>query len=184
MSFTISNNSAAAASNYYLGKNQNALQTSIKRLASGKKIIRPSDDPGGLSVAMKLKASVSRLTGSRNNVQNGMSFLEVQDGVLDGVGKILTRMSELKGLGAQDPMKSSQDIESYNLEFRDLQRQLYDMSQMTFNGVSLFSNESTDGSAESEFKNDGTSFTLSIHTSAQGSGGSRLACTRQPYLLH
>ena len=129
----------------------------------------------GLSVAMKLKASVSRLTGSRNNVQNGMSFLEVQDGVLDGVGKILTRMSELKGLGAQDPMKSSQDIESYNLEFRDLQRQLYDMSNMTFNGVSLFSNESTDGSAESEFKNDGTSFTLSIHTSAQGSGGSKIS---------
>ena len=84
-------------------------------------------------------------------------------------------MSELKGLGAQDPMKSSQDIESYNLEFRDLQRQLYDMSQMTFNGVSLFSNESTDGSAESEFKNDGTSFTLSIHTSAQGSGGSKIS---------
>ena len=43
-------------------------------------------------------------------------FLEVQDGVLDGVGKIITRMSELKGLGSQDPMKSSQDIESYNLQ--------------------------------------------------------------------
>ena len=175
MSFTISNNSAAAASNYYLGKNQNALQTSIKRLASGKKIIRPSDDPGGLSVAMKLKASVSRLTGARNNVQNGMSFLEVQDGVLDGVGKVITRMSELKGLGSQDPMKSSQDIESYNLEFRDLQRQLYDMSQMTFNGVSLFANSSTDGSAESVFKNDNTSFNLSIHTSAQGSSGSKIS---------
>jgi flagellin len=175
MSFTISNNSASAASNYYLGKNQNALQTSIKRLASGKKIIRPSDDPGGLSVAMKLKASVSRLTGSRNNVQNGMSFLEVQDGVLDGVGKVITRMSELKGLGSQDPMKSSQDIESYNLEFRDLQRQLYDMSQMTFNGVSLFANYSTDGTAESVFKNDSTSFNLSIHTSAQGSSGSKIS---------
>jgi flagellin len=175
MSFTISNNSAAAASNYYLGKNQNALQTSIKRLASGKKIIRPSDDPGGLSVAMKLKASVSRLTGSRNNVQNGMSFLEVQDGVLDGVGKVITRMSELKGLGSQDPMKSSQDIESYNLEFRDLQRQLYDMSQMTFNGVSLFANNSTDGTTESVFKNDSTSFNLSIHTSAQGSSGSKIS---------
>ena len=33
---------------------------------------------------------------------------------------------------------NTQDIESYNLEFRDLQRQLYDMSQMTFNGVSIF----------------------------------------------
>ena len=58
-------------------------------------------------------------------------FLEVQDGVLEGVGRVLTRMAELKGLGAQDPMKSSQDIESYNLEFHDLQRQLFDMSQMT-----------------------------------------------------
>jgi flagellin len=178
MSFTISNNSAAASSNYYLGKNQDLLQTSIKRLASGKKIIRPSDDPGSLSVAMKLNASISRLTGARNNVQNGTSFLEVQDGILDGVGKIVTRMSELKGLGSQDPMKSSQDIESYNLEFRDLQRQLYDMSQMTFNGVSIFANESspaTGPSSESIFKNDGTSNTVSIHTSTQGSVGSKIS---------
>ena len=178
MSFTISNNSAAASSNYYLGKNQDLLQTSIKRLASGKKIIRPSDDPGSLSVAMKLNASISRLTGARNNVQNGTSFLEVQDGVLDGVGKIVTRMSELKGLGSQDPMKSSQDIESYNLEFRDLQRQLYDMSQMTFNGVSIFANESSPATGtptESIFKNDGTSNTVSIHTSTQGAVGSKIS---------
>ena len=174
MSFTISNNSAAASSNYYLGKNQDLLQTSIKRLASGKKIIRPSDDPGSLSVAMKLNASISRLTGARNNVQNGTSFLEVQDGVLDGVGKIVTRMSELKGLGSQDPMKSSQDIESYNLEFRDLQRQLYDMTQMTFNGVSLFGNTSNSGD-QSVFKKDSTSNTVSIHTSTQGSQGSKIS---------
>ena len=128
--------------------------------------------------AMKLNASISRLTGARNNVQNGTSFLEVQDGVLDGVGKIVTRMSELKGLGSQDPMKSSQDIESYNLEFRDLQRQLYDMSQMTFNGVSLFANYSspaTGAAQESIFRNDSTNHTVSIHTSTQGSQGSKIS---------
>jgi flagellin len=127
---------------------------------------------------MKLNASISRLTGARNNVQNGTSFLEVQDGVLDGVGKIVTRMSELKGLGSQDPMKSSQDIESYNLEFRDLQRQLYDMSQMTFNGVSLFANYSsppTGTAVESIFRNDSTNHTVSIHTSTQGSDGSKIS---------
>ena len=63
MSFTVSNNSAAASSNYYLGKNQELLQKSIKKLASGKKLIAPNDDPGSLSVAMKLNASISRLTG-------------------------------------------------------------------------------------------------------------------------
>ena len=176
MSFTISNNSAAASSNYYLGKNQDLLQTSIKRLASGKKLIAPSDDPGSLSVAMKLNASVSRLAGARNNVQNATSFLEVQDGVLEGVGRIVTRMAELKGLGSQDPMKSSQDIESYNLEFRDLQRQLYDMSQMTFNGVSLFANTGNTGD-QSVFRDaaDATNNTVSIHTSTQGSGGSKVS---------
>jgi len=176
MSFTISNNSAAASSNYYLGKNQDLLQTSIKRLASGKKLIAPSDDPGSLSVAMKLNASISRLSGARNNVQNATSFLEVQDGVLEGVGRIVTRMAELKGLGSQDPMKSSQDIESYNLEFRDLQRQLYDMSQMTFNGVSLFANFGNTG-AESVFRDstDATNNTVSIHTSTQGAGGSKVS---------
>ena len=176
MSFTISNNSAAASSNYYLGKNQDLLQTSIKRLASGKKLIAPSDDPGSLSVAMKLNASISRLSGARNNVQNATSFLEVQDGVLEGVGRIVTRMAELKGLGSQDPMKSSQDIESYNLEFRDLQRQLYDMSQMTFNGVSLFANFGNTG-AQSVFRDaaDATNNTVSIQTSTQGSSGSKIS---------
>ena len=183
MSFTISNNTAAASSNYYLGKNQDFLQTSIKRLASGKKLIRPSDDPGGLSVAMKLKASVSRLTGARNNVQNGTSFLEVQDGVLEGAGRIVTRMAELKGLGAQDPMKSSQDVESYNLEFRDLQRQLYDMSQMTFNGVSLFANTGNTG-AQSVFRDvgDTTNNTVSIQTSTQGSSGSKVSLHKAKFL--
>ena len=178
MSFTISNNSAAASSQYHLGKNQSALQLSIKRLASGKKLIAPNDDPGSLSVAMKLNAAVTRLSGARNNVQNATSFLEVQDGVLEGVGRIVTRMAELKGLGSQDPMKSSQDIASYDLEFHDLQRQLYDMSQMTFNGASLFANFSspeTGAATESVFRKASTNHTISIHTSTQGADGSKIS---------
>ena len=174
MSFTISNNSAAASSQYHLGKNQSALQLSIKRLASGKRLIAPNDDPGSLSVAMKLNAAVTRLSGARNNVQNATSFLEVQDGVLEGVGRIVTRMAELKGLGSQDPMKSSQDIASYDLEFQDLQRQLYDMSQMTFNGASLFAMTSNTGQ-ESIFRDISTNHTISIHTSTQGAEGSKIS---------
>ena len=71
-------------------------------------------------------------------MQNGISFLEVQDGILTTVGRVVGRMAELKGMATQDPMKSSQDIESYNNEFVDLQKQLRDISTTTFNGVSLF----------------------------------------------
>ena len=41
MTLTVSNNSAVAFASHYLGKNQKALQMSIKKLASGKKIVAP-----------------------------------------------------------------------------------------------------------------------------------------------
>jgi flagellin len=146
MPLNITTNSAAASASYYLGKNQSALQKSMTRLASGKKIIAPYDDPGSLSVSMKLEASINRLGGAQNNIRNGISFLEVQDGLLAFAGRILDRMAELKGLSSQDPMKSSLDQASYNDEFKDLQVQLHEMSKQTFNGVSLFAEFATDNS--------------------------------------
>ena len=175
MPLNITSNAAASSASYYLGKNQAALQKSMTRLASGKKIVAPYDDPGSLSVSMKLNASISRLSGAQNNLQNSISYLEVQDGILEGAGKILNRMNELKGLASQDPMKSAQDIASYDNEFRDLQVQLFQMSEQTFNGVSLFANYAINGTTESVFRTDSTNNTISIHTSPDGSNGSKLS---------
>ena len=181
MPLTISNNSAVASASYYLDKNQKALQMSIKRLASGKRIVSPNEDPGTLSVVMKLNAAVNRLSGAKNNVQNGVSFIEVQDGVLETVGRIVGRMAELKGMATQDPLKSSQDIESYNNEFVDLQKQLYDVSRSTFNGVSLFATKATDadgsvGSTDVEFRGSTSKDnTIEIFTSSEGSSGTKVS---------
>tara|TARA_B100001540_G_scaffold233657_1_gene207869 strand:+ start:1169 stop:2104 length:936 start_codon:yes stop_codon:yes gene_type:complete len=175
MPLNITTNAAASAAGYYLEKNQKALQTSLTRLASGKKIIAPYDDPGSLSVSMKLQASINRLSGAQNNIRNGMSFLEVQDGILEAAGRVMDRMNELKGLAAQDPMKGSVDIASYNDEFRDLQVQLYQMSQQTFNGVSLFAIQNHLGSVNSVFRDSSTNNTVSIHTSPDGNDGAKVS---------
>lgn len=191
MPFNISTNSAAASAGYYLGKNQSALQKSLTRLASGKKIIAPYDDPGSLSVSMKLQASINRLAGAENNIKNGISFLEVQDGIMSFAGRIVDRMAELKGLSSQDPMKSSLDQASYNDEFRDLQIQLYQMSQQTFNGVSLFARYSTDANGqpvvstttETLFRGSTSQDnTLTIFTSSDGSTGSRVSVHKSAFL--
>jgi flagellin len=189
MSIAISTNTSALRAGTMLALNQTKLQKSFDRLASGKKLTSPVDNPGGLAVSMKLSAAVNRLSGAQNNVQNAISFLEVQDGVLDTVGKIIDRMSELKGLASQDPMKSAQDRASYNNEFKDLQVQLYDISQMKFNGVSLFANHTTEkadsgavagaNAGEVVFGADNQSaihdHTLSIFTSADGAAGSKVS---------
>jgi len=189
MPLTISNNSAVASASYYLDKNQKQLQDSIKRLASGKRIVGANEDPGTLSVAMKLNAAVNRLSGAKNNVQNGISFVEIQDGVLETVGRIVGRMAELKGMATQDPLKSSQDVESYNNEFADLQKQLFDISKTTFNGVSLFANYTSDGNGGSNstkalFKSsDGSrDHTIDIYTSSEGSSGTKVSLYKSALL--
>ena len=187
MPLTVSNNSAVASASYYLGKNQKALQHSIKKLASGKRIISPNDDPGTLSVVMKLNAAVNRMAGAKNNVQNGISFVEIQDGMLETVGRIVGRMAELKGMSTQDPLKSSQDVESYNNEFFDLQKQLFDISKSTFNGVSLFANyagtKETVTTDKTLFKGSNTrDNVIEIFTSSEGSAGTTVSLYRSALL--
>ena len=89
MALNISTNTAALRAGTYLSKNNDSLQRSFDRLASGKKVTSPSRRSGRLAVSMKLSSSINRLTGAQNNVQNAISFLEVQDGMLDTLGRSL-----------------------------------------------------------------------------------------------
>jgi flagellin len=191
MTLNISTNTAALRAGSYLSQNNTKLQRSFDRLASGKKISSPVEDPGSLAVSMKLSASINRLGGAMNNIQNAQSFLEVQDGMLDTVGRIVDRMSELKGLASQDPMKSAQDRASYNNEFKDLQVQLYNISQQNFNGMSLFANFATEndgstGSTEILFGAENTDRsmdnTIDIFTSGEGSSGSKVSIHKSALL--
>jgi flagellin len=169
MPLTINTNSTAASANMHLTKNNEMLRKSINRLSSGSRIVQPVDDAGGLAVSMKLESAITRLAGAQTNVQNATSFLEVQDGVLEAAGKILNRMIELKGL-SQDVMKNSSDVANYNREFQDLQMQIFDMTNVKFNGVSLFATTSNAGTA-AKFGDLSTDNTMSVFTSADGSSG-------------
>jgi len=169
MPLTINTNSSAASANMHLTRNNEMLRKSINRLSSGSRIVQPVDDAGGLAVSMKLESAITRLAGAQTNVQNAISFLEVQDGVMEAAGKILNRMIELKGL-SQDVMKNSSDVANYNREFQDLQMQIFDMTNVKFNGVSLFATTSNAGSA-AKFGDLSADNTMSVYSSAEGSSG-------------
>jgi flagellin len=182
MTLQINTNPAAVGARYHLARNSQALQKSINRLASGQRIVHPADDSGGLAVSMKLRSAINRLNGAQNNIQNGISFLEVQDGILEAAGRIVDRMAELKGM-SQDMMKNSFDNATYDNEFRDLQVQLYDMTQQTFNGVTLFAQFTESGgdavfhaiptTASKSFDN-----TISIYVSADGTTGAKVSLNK------
>ena len=121
-----------------LSGRQSLLKSSIHKLSSGTRLVKAQDDSGMLSVKMKMDAAKYKNASSMNKLASAVSYTDMQDGILNNAQSILTRMSELKGLSINDPLKSEQDIDAYNNEFRDLQRQLFQLSKTTFNGTSLF----------------------------------------------
>jgi len=114
-------------------------------LSSGSRVTQPAEDAGGLAVAYKLESTMKRTEAVLNNHQNALSYLQVQDGALETVGNIVSRMAELRTMAA-DVTKNSSDIENYSKEFRELQTQLKQIQLQKFNGISLFSSDAATSS--------------------------------------
>jgi len=155
MPIVVNTNAAATTAAFNLSKNHANLSKSLARLSSGNRITQPAEDAGGLAVAYKLNSTVKRTEAVLNNHQNALSYLQVQDGALESVGNIVSRMAELRTMAA-DITKNTDDIENYSKEFRELQEQLKQISEQKFNGIRLFSNESstssTDGLESADFQ--------------------------------
>ncbi len=137
MTLSINTNIAATRASKYLAANHQNLQKSLDRLSSGKRITSASDDAGGLAVSMKLEHSINGLKGTANGISNGISMLQVMDGVLASAADIMSRLCELKSMHS-DVTKSATDQESYDNEFKDLLAQLNTMQASTdFNGIAF-----------------------------------------------
>jgi flagellin len=162
MSVVINTNSAATSAAYNLGNTNVNLQRSLNRLSSGSRINSSADDAGGLAVSMKMSASIRRTDATSANVNNSLSFLQTQDGVLKTADKILNRMSELATL-AQDVTKAPSDLALYDTELSQLKGQLNLMVGEEFNGISLFDNGVSAGSAGMDVAS-----TLTVVTSHDG----------------
>jgi flagellin len=138
---SINVNPAASGAGLNLGKANEALQKSLSRLSSGRRIVNSSDDAGGLAVSMKMAAAQKRTEATAINLRNIQSYLDTQDGAFKVADKVLSRMSELTTL-ARDVTKNGGDVENYDKEFQNLQSQLTSLGTEKFNGVDLFSTNS------------------------------------------
>jgi flagellin len=165
MPVVVNKNPTATLASFNLSRANDMLRHSLAKLSSGKRIINASDDAGGLAVAYKMESALKRTEAVRINVQNGLSFLQVQDGGLKVIGKILDRMSELRTY-SDDITKSASDTENYSKEFVELQQQLLQISREKFNGISLFTNNA---GGDTDYDGDGVNeMALTLLTTASG----------------
>jgi flagellin len=174
---TINVNAAASRSGINLGKSQDALSASLQKLSSGRRIVNPSDDAGGLAVSMKMSAAQKRTEATAINLRNIRSYLEVQDGAFQVADRVLNRMSELTTL-ARDVTKNAGDVENYDKEFGNLQLQLISLGTERFNGIRLFSEDAADS-----IKLSGDAFVVpTSEDGKQSMSATQASLTQDPYM--
>ena len=75
--------------------NTMATEGSMRKLSSGLRISRASDDAAGLSIANKLRAQSRSLTVASANAEQGNAMLQIAEGSASTIQRILERQKEL-----------------------------------------------------------------------------------------
>ncbi len=134
---SIANNLLADSARINLNRNQDALKTAVKQLASGLRINSAADDPSGLAIAEKLQAQVNGFDQAVKNVQDANNAAAVADGALQTTTDILQRIRGL-AVEASSDITSSSDKANLQVEVNALLQEVNRISQNTgFNGSSL-----------------------------------------------
>jgi len=81
-----------------IGNAKSKFISSIGRLASGKRILKASDDAAGLSIATRLNSDIIALQKSVDNISQGINLTNVAEGGLKSINNILF---EAKALAVQ-----------------------------------------------------------------------------------
>jgi len=109
----------------------------LRRLSSGKRILRAEDDAGALQVSLKLDSSRKRADATLLGLQNVRSYTEAQDNALKVVGELFIRLSEL-ARQAIDVTKNETDRAAYDYEFQGLIDEIRRIDLEEFNDIRLF----------------------------------------------
>jgi flagellin len=95
MAFSIQTNVNSLVAQENLRVNQDFQGRTIQRLTSGFRINASGDDAAGLAVANKFRSDTTELTQGVRNANDGISQLQIIDGGLNNISKILDRMKVL-----------------------------------------------------------------------------------------
>ena len=130
-------------------KNMKDLAKLQEHLASGKKILRPSDDPVAISRSLKLKADLAYNKQYVSNTDNALSWLESTELALKDLGDVLQRVREM-AVKAGSGSLSLEDRAAIADEIQQLQNHVVQLGNATYADRYIFAGYKTDQPAFAE----------------------------------
>ncbi len=103
MPFRVTNASTSARLTSQIATSRQRLAVAQERVASGKRINRPSDDPAGAGAVIRLRTSQTELDQFTRNAGSANDALLVSDNTLNSYQQVLDRARALLTQGSADP---------------------------------------------------------------------------------
>ena len=137
MGLRINTNISSIAAQRALGITKNNLDNNLRKMSSGERITRASDDAAGLAISEKLKAHIRGLRQAKRNSDDGVSLIQTAEGAINEISNIIIRLRELSIQAASDTVGETERGFS-NIEFQNLLEEIDRISAGTeFNGRKL-----------------------------------------------
>lgn len=137
MGLRINTNISSIAAQRALGITKNNLDNNLRKMSSGERITRASDDAAGLAISEKLKAHIRGLRQAKRNSDDGVSLIQTAEGAINEISNIIIRLRELSIQAASDTVGDTERGFS-NIEFQNLTEEIQRISKGTeFNGRKL-----------------------------------------------
>jgi flagellar hook-associated protein 3 FlgL len=131
---------------FSINKNKINLSKLEEQYASGKKIQRPSDDPIVAVRALKLRTDLSAIKQyCDKNIPDAISWMEVTEGSLKNMNKVLKQINTYCVQGSNDTLKAS-DRSDIVTNLVKMKEQIYDEGNTTYAGRYVFTGYKTNSS--------------------------------------
>ncbi len=118
MGFSINTNVASLQAQSYLNSTSDFQGKTINRVTSGLRIVNSGDDAAGLAIANGLRSDQSVLTQGIRNANDGLSQLQIIDGGINNISKLLDRARTLATQSASGTFTGSRNV--LNEEFKSV----------------------------------------------------------------
>ncbi|MBD3322066.1 MAG: flagellar hook-associated protein 3 [Chitinivibrionales bacterium] len=113
-----------------------------EELATGKRLLRPSDDPVDVANDLKLRSKLAQISQCKDNIEDGMGFMGVADSAMLSMNDLMQRLRELAIQASSDTQSSTE--RGYILkEVEQLLRQLVSLGNSKFKGDYVFGGTQT-----------------------------------------
>ena len=115
----INTNVAASITANSMKTNARAMETSMERLSTGKRINSASDDAAGLAIETRMTSQIRGLQQGARGANDGIALLQTADGAATEISDMLQRMRELAVQSRVGTMHAD-DISNLDQEYTQL----------------------------------------------------------------